>query len=144
MKRKNKILCKSKYWRCDRQQKIWKAIKSYFSDKSKNSERIVLIENDKMVMEDGKVALTLNTLLSNIVSILNIPKFKDCYPLSERIPMPTLRAILKYANHPSISAIKKYNRILHLFSFSVVEKEDIIKELHKLNPKKATHHLNFY
>ena len=58
--------------------------------------------------------------------------------MPERIPQPTLRAILKYANHPSISAIKKYNRTRHQFFFSIVEKEDIIKELQKLNPKKVT------
>ena len=89
-------------------------------------------------MEDGKVALTLNTFFSNIVTNLNIPNFKNCNPLSERIPQCTLRAILKYTNHPSISAIRKYNRTLHQFFFSVVEKEVIIKELQKLNPQKVT------
>ena len=56
--------------------------------------------------------------------------------MSERIP--TLRAILKCANHPSISAIKEYNRTCHQFFFPVVEKENIIKELQKLNLKKVT------
>ena len=48
--------------------KFWKTIKPCFSDKSKNSERIVLNENDEIVMEDDKVPLTLNTLFSNIVT----------------------------------------------------------------------------
>ena len=56
--------------------------------------------------------------------------------MSERIP--TLRAILKCASHPSISAIKEYNRTFHQFFFPVVEKENIIKELQKLNLKKVT------
>ena len=56
--------------------------------------------------------------------------------MSERIP--TLRAILKCASHPSISAIKEYNRTSHQFFFPVVEKENIIKELQKLNLKKVT------
>ena len=34
--------------------KIWKTIKPCFSDKHKISERIFLIQNDEMVMEDGK------------------------------------------------------------------------------------------
>ena len=93
--------------------KFWKTIKPCFSDKSKNSERLVLTENDKIVLEDGKVALTLNKFSSNIVTSLNIPKFKNRSPLSERIPQPTIRAILKYASHPSITAIKKYNRTRH-------------------------------
>ena len=84
-------------------------------------------ENDEIVMEDGKITLTLNRFFSNIVTSLNIPKFKNCNPLSERIPQRTLRTILMYANHPSISTIKKYNRTCYQFFFSVVEKEDIIK-----------------
>ena len=59
--------------------------------------------------------------------------------MSERIPRPTLRVMLKYANHPSISAIKKYNKTRHQFFFSVIEKENMVKELQKLNPKKLTH-----
>ena len=57
--------------------KFWKIIKPCFSDKSKNFERIVLTENDEIVMEDGKVAFTLNTFFSNIVISLNIPKFNQ-------------------------------------------------------------------
>ena len=59
--------------------------------------------------------------------------------MSEKTPQRTLRAIIKYANHPSsINAIKQYNRIYCQFFFSLVEKEDIIKELPKLNPKRVT------
>ena len=101
-----------------------KLLNPCFSDKSKNSERIVLNENDEVDMEDDKVALTLNTFFSNIVTSLNIPKFKNCNLLSERILQPTLRATLKFANHLSISAIKKYNRTRHQFFFSAFEKED--------------------
>ena len=54
----------------------------------------------------------------------------------ERIPQLTIRAILKYANNHSISAVKKYNKTRHKFFFSVVEKESIIKELQKLNLKR--------
>ena len=55
---------------------------------------MVLIEHDRMVMEDGKVVLALNTFFSNTVTRINIPKFRNCNPLSERTPQPTLRAIL--------------------------------------------------
>ena len=118
--------------------KFWKTIEPCFSDKSKNSERIVHTETDEIVLEDGKVTLTLNTFFSNMVTGLNISKFKNCNPLSERIPQPTLRAILKYANHLSICAVNKCNRTCRWFFFSVVEKENIIKELQKFNPKKLT------
>ena len=45
---------------------FWKTIKPSFSDKSKNSERIVLKENDEIVIEDGKVALTLSMFFFQI------------------------------------------------------------------------------
>ena len=64
-------------------------MKPCFSDKSKNSEIIVVTESDEMVMEDDKVALTLNIFFLNIVTSLNTPKFKNCNLLSERIPHPT-------------------------------------------------------
>ena len=61
---------------------LWKTIKPCFSGKSKNSERIVLTENDEIVMkmdshEDGKVAVTLNTCFPNIITSLNTSKFKN-------------------------------------------------------------------
>ena len=84
---------------------------------------MVLTENDERFLENSKVALTLNTFFSNIVTSLYIPIFKNCNSLSERIPQPTIRAILKYASHPSISAIKKYNRTRHQSFFSAVEKK---------------------
>ena len=65
--RKIKIFVKSKYQRRERKQKIFgKLFPNYllnpaFSDKSKNSERIVLRENDETAMKNGKVALALNT-----------------------------------------------------------------------------------
>ena len=89
--------------------KIWKTIKPCFSDKSKKFERIVLTENDEIVMQDGKVALTLSTFFSNIVTSLNILKFKNCNPLFERIPQPTIKPILKYANHPSIEPVNSFS-----------------------------------
>ena len=54
---------------------------------------------------------------------------------SKKIRHPTLRAIRKYKNDPS--AFRKYTIISHQFFFATVENEDKIKELHKLNLKKA-------
>ena len=45
--------------------KIWKTIRPCFSDEFKNSEKIALTENDEIVIEDGKVALSINTFFSN-------------------------------------------------------------------------------
>ena len=50
---------------------FWKN-KPCFSDKLKSYEKIILIENDKII-NDKKVASTLNHCFSNIVPSLEIP-----------------------------------------------------------------------
>ena len=110
MKRENKILCKSKFKVVTNNKKFWRTIKPCFSNKSGYSENIVLGEKNIMVTEDGNFALTLNNVFPNIGTSLNMPKFKDCDPLSERILQPALSAILQYKNHASINAIRKYIR----------------------------------
>ena len=110
MKRENKILCKSKFKDVTNNKKFWRTIKPCFSNKSGNSENMVLGEKNIIVTEDGNFALTLNNVFPNIGTSLNMPKFKDCDPLSERILQPALSAILQYKNHASINAIRKYIR----------------------------------
>ena len=87
--------------------------------------------------ENEKNAELLNAFFSSAVSNLNIPEYSGINILAERISHPTLKAILKYKNHPSIVAInnlkKNYN-----FYFSVVSEEDVLKEIKKLNPRKST------
>ena len=82
--------------------------------------------------------LSASRFTSSIMRVSNNPT-NPTTSSPERIPQTTLRAILTYANHPSsINTIKKYSRNHRKFFFSVVEKEDLIKELHILNPKKIT------
>ena len=45
-------------------------------------------------MVDDNVALTLNSFFSDVVTSLNIPKFKDCNSLFKNIRQPVLSAIL--------------------------------------------------
>ena len=60
-KQKYKILCKSNIKNVTDNKFFSENRKVSFSYKSESSKKIVLIENDEMVMEDGKVALKLNT-----------------------------------------------------------------------------------
>ena len=61
-------------------------ITSCYSDKSKSSERIVLIENDEIVMEHCEVALTLNTFFSNIVTRLKFRNLKTVILCQKEFP----------------------------------------------------------
>ena len=58
--------------------------------------------------------------------------------ICENINDPLLKAIVRYRNHPSIVAIKKFCNSKPHFSFKTVQKEEILKELNNLNINKAT------
>ena len=49
-----------------------------------------------------------------------------------------MKAIVRYRNHPSNAAIKKFCNSKSHFSFKNVQKEEILKELNNLNINKAT------
>ena len=59
-------------------------------------------------------------------------------PICENINDPLLKAIVRYRNHPSIVAIRKFCNSKSHFSFKNVQKEEIFKELNNLNINKAT------
>ena len=75
-------------------------------------------------------------IFSSAVKNLKIPEFSDTNPLAERLSDPTLKAVLKYKNHPSIVAIRNANNNPH-FHFSEVSVEEDYKEIRKLSPRKS-------
>ena len=70
-------------------------------------------------------------IFSSAVKNLKISEFSDTNPLAERLSDATLKAILKYKNHPSIVAIRNANKNPH-FHFSEVSVEEDYKEIRKL------------
>ena len=117
--------------------KFWKTVKSSFSDKSSNFESIPLVENDSIISDDNEVANIFNEYFSNLVECLNhqVPEtLLNHYCKGED---PIFSAILKYQNHPSITAIKKIH-LLNKFSFKNTSISNIRKELQNLDTSKAT------
>lgn len=79
-----------------------------------------------MLTNDKENADILNKSFSNEVRNLRIPGFSDTEPLAGNISHPTLKVIMKYGSHPSISAIK--DKISgKMFKFSRVSEKDIVK-----------------
>ena len=70
------------------------------------------------------------------VSSLQIPESKNIDPQSDSMSCPTLKSIMKYRRHPSITAIQDAYKE-RSFSFSTVEKIDVIREIKNLSKKKA-------
>ena len=62
---------------------------------------------------------------------------KNCDFLVENIDDPTLKAIAKWRNHPSILAIASEYKNRANFSFSFVSKEDVLTEVKVLDVSKA-------
>ena len=117
--------------------KFWVTVTPFLSDKVLSTERITLIENDKIINDDNETANIMNTFFSNIVINYNVPEYYDCEGISRNISDTVLKAIVKYRNHPSITAIKRISNSNDLFSFDIVDREKIFKEINSLDHTKA-------
>ena len=87
---------------------FWEIVKPMLSKKTKSNERINLVENDNIIKIEKGTAKVLNAFFSNIVQNLDIQQYNVDDPIFENIPDPFLKAAIRYQNHPSIAAIKKF------------------------------------
>ena len=81
-----------------------------------------------------------NTFFSNIVSNLKIAESINSDPVSDNINDPVIKSSVKYRNHPSILKIGEVcnRKQCSLFSFSHVDKEEILKEILSLDSTKVS------
>ena len=84
---------------------FWKTIKPSLSDKVMIRHRINLSEKEELVKTELETAEVLSKFFSNIAKNLEISKYSKYESFIDNIEDQTLRAILKYKNHPSIIAI---------------------------------------
>ena len=113
---------------------FWKTVK-----KIHLSERINFTEeeNNSLLTNCEEVAEELNNFFANAVKNLNISNYENCDSLAENIDDPTLKAIAKWRNHPSILAIaSEYKNRANVF-FNFVSKKDILTEIKMLDVSKT-------
>ena len=92
-----------------------------------------------MVSDDAEVANCLNIFLSNIVKNLEMPKYEVEDDLHLNVNShPTLKAIFKYKNHPSIISIRRFCYHVSNFTFSCIDKNIVLKEIRGLSTTKAS------
>ena len=84
---------------------FWKTWKPSLSDKVMTRDRINLSEKGELVKTELETAEVLNKFFSNIAKNLEISKYSKYEFFIDNIEDQTIRAILKYKNHPSIIAI---------------------------------------
>ena len=118
--------------------KFWKTIKPFFTDKGGSRNKVVLVEDDKIISEDKEVAQTFNDYFDEAVQSLGISDNKILLSEPEQSDSKVLEAIKMYESHPSIIKIKENVTVDQEFSFSPVSLEDIRTELKALSTKKAT------
>ena len=106
--------------------RFWKTVKPFLSNKVQSSERINLTDENNSLVTDEK---ELNSFFSSVVKNLNIPSYEGCDPLSDNIFHPTLKAIVKWRNHPSILTITSEHENTPKFSFNFVSKEHVLQEI---------------
>ena len=116
---------------------FWKVIKPSLSDKSCAKEQINLVEKGEILKTDLETAV-LNTLFGNIVKNLEINQYSNFDPVINHVKDPTLRAILKYKDHPSILAIQNNCKNGIKFAFEEIDLASIEKEIHNLKMNKAS------
>ena len=117
---------------------FWKTVKPLLSDKVMGKDHIHLVENDELIKTDLETAEIFNNFFSNIAQNLKISRYTNEEPIVSNINDPTLKAILKYRNHPSITAIQNKCKIKDSFSFVEVDQRQIEKEILKLDANKAS------
>ena len=84
---------------------FWKVIKPSLLDKSCAKEQINLVEKGEILRTDLETAV-LYTFLGDIVKNLEINQYSNFDPVINHVKHPTLRAILKYKDHPSTLVIQ--------------------------------------
>ena len=117
--------------------KFWQSVKPFLSEKNRSREKITLVKNEEIISDDVEGANTLNNYFSNVVKNLKIPKKFVADSLPQNLSRhPTLNAILKYKNRPSMRVIKRFSQRFSSFYLSHVDKNTVLKEIKKLNLNK--------
>ena len=109
-----------------------KTLEHLLSYKVTGKDEIHLIENNKLLKTDLETAGVLNNFFSNTVQDLDISRYSYHKPLISNTNYTTLKAILKYRNHPRIIAIQNKYKEKRNFNFIEVDQKKTKKEILKL------------
>ena len=97
---------------------FWMTCKPYFSNKhSHGGSKITLIENDRIISENNKIAKTFNTYFESVTDPLNLLEWiGESVNSNNKIE----QILFKFSKHPSILKIKQKVKISSKFFFQSV------------------------
>ena len=117
--------------------RFWSTVKPCFTDKSKLSEQINLVENNQIITDSTKVANIMVNFFSNVVNLLDIQEHPDLINDTHGIKDPVDKAIIKYNRHPSIQKIRERD-ISTEFRITHTTVQTITKVISEIDTKKST------
>ena len=82
---------------------FWKMVKPTFSNVNPMSDKIILIEDEKVITDDTEIAESFNTYFLNITDSLGLTFPEDSF--TKDLDTMVTNAVEKYKNHPGIKAI---------------------------------------
>ena len=108
----------------ERSRPFWETCKPYFSNKHAcGDSKIMLIENNKMLLKNEEVGKVFNQYFGHITDSLDLYEFpneKVCGGLDD-----IDNIVYKFRNHPSIIKIKEQYKVKSNFSFRLATTEEI-------------------
>ena len=115
--------------------KFWKTVKPCFSEKHFSSNRITLLDGDKIISSDKEVAETFNLSFSEAVENLDVKGYENEDFIYNHEISPTSNIVHKFRNHPSILKIKEVVTVGELLHFSESSEHNIATKILSLNTK---------
>ena len=114
-------------------------MKPFLSDNVISTDKMTLIDKEKIIeVEYNTSKVSKRKLFSNIISNLNNAEYSNFEPLANNISDRVLKCVLKHRKHPSIFAINVCNKYPRIpFSLSEINREEIMREILKLETSKA-------
>ena len=113
--------------------KFSKIIKPLFSDKGMNSNKMMIIEKDKLLSEENSIAEVMDNYFVDISKSLNL---KDSSESNVDNPGSKIRHSLKnvlFEDHVSVKIIREKNTDIGEFRFQPISNEELKKIIIGLN-----------
>ena len=115
---------------------FWETCKPYFSNKhARGGSKIMLIENDKMLLKNEEVAKEFNQYFGHITDSLDLYEYPDVRVCEGWDDIDNI--VYKFRNHPSIIKIKEGYKVKESFSFRLATTEEIKAIIRDLSTNKA-------
>jgi len=118
--------------------KFWEICKPFMHDKSTEVDKIVLLQDEKVISNDVDIARIFNTHFTKITTKLNLETWTPPLKIKTCFTDPISKIIIRYRDHPSINKIKSLIGDAEYFDFSKITLETVQKHVMSLKSNKAS------